>query len=259
MRNQSNIEDDFLLEEYRRYLLDEMDKEEAEKFEYRLLMEPDLPVEALDEDLLAACARKEFPPEQVRQILHRLTSAPNGPDGALIQGITKLADKDRVRPWAELLPFPLRIWIERHPHTFRTAVAAALLLAVGVPAGIFIPQGEDLPPVVFELALNTVRGSNTIPQLAVPSETERIEIRIDVSGEEYPSYDLVLTDMASKAEVAEQSGVLPETVQGGEVLFLELEASSLPQGEYQLEVSGIKAGSPREILGAPEFEVLQSD
>jgi hypothetical protein len=255
--NQSNI-DDPILESYRRYLLGGLDEAEAEDFERQLLMEPDLDVEALDGDLIAACIRGEFPPEESQRLLARLTSPPAGWDRrGFHKDLTTIAGEARTRPRNSVIPFLRRRTENRQPSNFlRAAVAAALLLAVG---GITLREGMVTrvahPPAVFSLALGAVRSHNEIPQLAVPPETERVEIRIDVAGEEYPSYSLVLTDGSGK-EVAEKSGVLPRAIDGTDILSFELAASSLRNGEdYRLDVYGTEANGLPELLGAPEFEI----
>lgn len=261
MRNDQSNNDDPILESYRRYLLGELDEAEADDFERQLLMEPDLDIEALDQDLVAACLQGEIPPEESRRLLVRLTSPPAGQDQrAFLKDLTTLAHEAEHRPRNNVSPFPSRPPQTKRPSHFlklKMALAATLLLAVGVPV---IREGiRPHPPVVFSLGLSTLRGNDQIPQLEVPSKTEHVEIRIDVAGEEYPSYDLVLTNVRSGEEVVEESEVLPQTIQGGAVLSLKLAAAKLPEGEYQLEVYGTEASGPPELVGAPEFEILQAD
>lgn len=261
MRNNRSNNDDPILESYRRYLLGELDKAEAEDFERQLLMEPDLDIEALDSDLIDACIRGEIPPEESRRLLARLTSPPAGQDRrTFLRDLTTLAHEAEHRPWNNVEPFPRPPKTERPSHFLKIALAATLLIAVGGPA-IWegLRSSVEQPTAVFSLSLSTLRGDDQIPQLAVPSETERVEIRIDVAGEEYPSYNLVLTDVGSGEEVAEESGVRPRMIEGSDVLSLELEASSLRDSEYRLDVYGAEANGPPELVGAPGFEVLQAD
>src|SRR5436305_12604155 len=69
--------DDELL---RGYLLGELPEEQAEGLERRLLAEDDLfeLSEALEADLLAACARGELSVEERERVLRRLASFPSG-------------------------------------------------------------------------------------------------------------------------------------------------------------------------------------
>src|ERR1700710_2428723 len=69
--------DDELL---RGYLLGELPEEEAERLERRLLAEDDLfeLSEALEADLLAACARGELDATERERVLRRLASSPSG-------------------------------------------------------------------------------------------------------------------------------------------------------------------------------------
>ena len=261
MRNDPSNNDDHVLESYRRYLLGEMDEAEKDDFEHQLLLEPDLDIEALDSDLIAACIKGEIPPEESQRLLARLTSPPAGRDRrAFLKDLTTLAQAE-PRPRDNVSPFsPRPPKTERPSHFLKTALAATLLLAVGGPAiWVGLRPPVEHPPAVFSLGLSTLRGNDQIPRLELPSETERIEIRVDVAGEEYPSYNLVLTDVRSGEEVAEESGVSPQTTQEGDVLSLELPASDLRDGEYRLDVYGAEANGPPELVGAPEFEVLQTD
>lgn len=260
MRNSQSNHDDHVLESYRRYLLGEMDEAEKEDFEHQLLLEPDLDIEALDSDLIDACIRGEIPSEESQRLLARLTSPPAGHDRRpFLRDLTTLAHEAEPRPRNNISPFtPRSPKIDRPFHFLKTALAATLLLGIGIPVWRGMVQPPP-PPTVFSLGLSTLRGTNQIPQLEVPSETERVEIQVDVAGEEYPSYNLVLTDVVSGKEVAKESGVSPQTTQEGDVLSLELQASDLRDGEYRLDVYGAEANGPPELLGAPEFEVLQTD
>lgn len=128
-------EDDLL----RRYLLGELGDEEVDRLEKRLLTDDDLfgTMEAVEGDLLAACARGDLDPGERKRVLRRLASSPSGRDRfALIQGLTRIAAEQSVplaEPRSTVVPFPQPV----PPSVRRSSVlrwaplAASLLVAVG--------------------------------------------------------------------------------------------------------------------------------
>lgn len=117
------MNDDELL---RRYLLGELPEAEVERLESRLLEDDALfeLAEAVEADLLAACARGELAPAERERVLLRLASSPQGRERlALARGLTSLAPRSTV------VPFPVRTPPLARP-AVRWAAAAAALVAV---------------------------------------------------------------------------------------------------------------------------------
>ncbi len=102
-----NPTDDELL---RSYLLGELPEEEADRLEQRLLAEDELfeLSEAVEADLLAACARGELAPAERERVQQRLASSPRGRERlALAHALNTLAGSSG-RAAAPVVLFPRR-------------------------------------------------------------------------------------------------------------------------------------------------------
>jgi hypothetical protein len=167
------MNDDELL---RRYLLGELPEAEVERLEPRLLADDALfeLAEAVEADLLAACARGELAPEERERVLLRLASSPQGRERlALAQGLTALAE-----PRSTVVPFPVRTPPLARPAVRWAAVAAGLLAVAG---GSWFalhqtrtPEGsskivEEIPPPPTNPREN--------PVLPPPPETPSVIVR----------------------------------------------------------------------------------
>jgi hypothetical protein len=136
------MKDDELL---RRFLLGELEGEEAQGLEARLLEEDELfeLSEAIEAELLDALARGGLAPAERDRVRKRLASSRQGRARlALARGLAAWADGKRS-PGPAPLPFPPRPALAARP-AVRWAIAAGLLVLLG-GAGIWIlnrPQGE---------------------------------------------------------------------------------------------------------------------
>lgn len=134
----SNPQDGELL---RSYLLGEIPEREADLLERRLLEDDDLfeLCEAIEADLLAACARGELASAERERVLRRLAASPQGRERfAQARALNTVADEQpqtgrAVKP-APVVPFPRRVSV---PIYWRTRWAAALAASLLVLVGLF--------------------------------------------------------------------------------------------------------------------------
>lgn len=286
--------DDELL---RRYLLGTLPEEEADRLEARLLAEDELfeLSEAIEADLLAACDRGELAPEERERVLRRLASSPQGRERfALASSLNAEAQApapvvafprrppSRSYPWlalaASLLMTVGLSWyaLERQhggesaPLSAREREAPASAVTSDIPlppppppppiARLSRPPVETPKPakVVCQLALMTLRGSESVRQLSVPPGTGVVEFQIGTEGmEDLESFHVVLRSPEGEA-LLDKRGIKPRTLDGVRTLVVELPASRLSAGRYEIETQGTAPGSEPVDLSPLSIEVVRS-
>lgn len=131
MRSDTMTTDEDLVREY---LLGGLSEDEVDALERRLLVNDELfdLAEAVEGDLLAACARGELGAEERRRVLRRLAASPGGQARlALAQGLAALAAQEKGGEGGAVLPFRPRPLPARWS-TRVAAIAASLAVAVGL-------------------------------------------------------------------------------------------------------------------------------
>jgi hypothetical protein len=264
-------------EDLRRYLLGQLPEEEAERMEARLLEDDEVSALA-EEELLIEHFRGELP--EGRDLVSRLSASEAGrrrvaDAQALVQAIA-LAEKAKTpaepTPPAEAEPKPAS---EVRPFRERPAVRAALAgslaaaLLVGIGLGLRVrtpvPPSPGHPvvtstrstrveplPALFILALSGVRsGGGTLPRLDLAPEKTRIELKLPLEGETFPSYQVSLT--------REDGSQVPHAVKTDVPGFLvvPVRAADLPDGVYGVKVHGIPRQGEPDLLGDVQFEVVR--
>jgi len=119
----------------RSYLLGDLTEAEADEVEHSLFADDALfeLAQAMEGDLLAACARGDLAPEEQRKVLHRLAASPRGKHRlAVAEGLTALAHgatATQAMRKAVVVPFLRRPPLTQTP-AFRFAAMAAVLCLV---------------------------------------------------------------------------------------------------------------------------------
>jgi hypothetical protein len=287
----SNPTDDELL---RSHLLGELDRDEADDLERRLLAEDDLfeLSEAIEADLLAEYARGGLAPAERERVQRRLASSPPGRERlALARSLSRLAGGD---PKAAVLPFAQRDAPSRRPMLRWAALAAGIVAAAGLtwltmeqpharqkvqerPAPVIttVPRAHEVtkppsPPVVdsapapepvkavFQLALTSLRGAEAAERLRVPAGTGTVELQISVEGmEDLESFHLTVRNRKAET-VREWTRLKPKTLKGVRALVVDLPAELLPAGKYEIQAQGLApSGGEPEDLSPLEVEVVR--
>jgi hypothetical protein len=284
----SNPNDDELL---RSYLLEELTGDEADALERRLLTEDDLfeLSEAIEADLLAEYAQGRLAPAERERVQRRLASSPQGRERLkLARSLSILAGGD---PKPSVLPFVRRAAPFQRPALRWAALAAGLLAAAGLawltlerphvyrdtqerPAPVIAeaPRAHEVPkpppapavapapePVkaVFQLALTSLRGSESAEKLRVPAGTGTVELQISVEGmEDLESFHLTVRNRKAET-IRELTGLKPKSLSGARALVVDLPAERLQAGKYEIQAQGLAPGGEPEDLSPLEVEVVR--
>ncbi|MFP5287536.1 MAG: hypothetical protein ACLGI9_17495, partial [Thermoanaerobaculia bacterium] len=158
-----------------------------------------------------------------------MTSAP--PVGGPVNEESLPEGESRDRIAEEREPAPDRIAEEREPETL---------------------AGAEAETVFFTLSLLTRRDEGEPENIQIPGGQEHIAFRVDVTHEEFRSYDAVVR--RGDEEISWER-LEPKRIDGGRVLILDLHASDLPFGRYEVEVYGNSADGTQELVRAGEIEV----
>jgi len=285
----SNSTDDEML---RGYLLGELTEEEADAVEGRLLMEDELfeLSEAIESDLLAEYAQGSLAPAERELVRQRLAASPQGRERLMLaRSLNVLAAREK----AAVLPFVPRTAPSRQPALRWAALAAGLLAAAGLawftweqshivhqenrPAPVIAetPRAHEVPapprapvapsvapapqPVkaVFQLALTSLRGSESVEKLRVPTRAGTVELQISVEGmEDLQSFHLTVRN--GRAETVKAwTALKPKDLNGVRALVVDLPAELLPAGKYEIQAQGIAPGGEPEDLSPLEVEVVK--
>lgn len=247
----------------RRYLLGTLPEEDLQSLESRLLREETLPdlAEAIESEILEEYAGGGLSPGERRHVEDYLRSSPAGRVRlSVVQGLSTLA-AETIPVHGRVLPFPN---LSRPASRF-AAIAAMLAMALGGFWAIgqrAVPGPEKaavLPAVVLALDLLSVRGAAEIPELTVPRQAGRVELRLNLAGGDggYSSYRVALLDETG-ADVLRQENLRPVRFGAELALPLSLEASRLREGRYVVEVRGVTAQGQVEDLAFREFQLRRA-
>lgn len=121
-------------------------------------------------------------------------------------------------------------------------------------------ETPEIAPLVFQLALSTVRSSGAAPHLTIPGATREVEIRLSlIEGEPATSFSAILRNAVTGEEILNKEALAARNVKGGKAIVLSVPAAEMSPGTYEVEVRGEIADEGSELLGRPMFEVLRAD
>jgi hypothetical protein len=121
-------------------------------------------------------------------------------------------------------------------------------------------ETPEISPLVFQLALSTVRSSAAAPHLTIPDATREVEIRLSLmEGEPATSFSAVLRNAVTGEEVLSEEALAARSMNGGKAIVLSVPAAEMSPGTYEVEVRGEIPDEGFELLGRPMFEVLRAD
>ena len=110
--------------------------------------------------------------------------------------------------------------------------------------------------VTFVLSPNLVRDSSgTSKRLAIPPDTDLVELRLELTDHTYQNYRAALQDDEG-SEILAFNKLKPERSGPNQVLGLTVPAKSLQRGDYLLKLSGASKTGEFDPLGSYYFRVL---
>lgn len=115
---------------------------------------------------------------------------------------------------------------------------------------------RDLPPLVLQLALTTVRSvGGDLARLEVSPKTETVEIRLPLDPDEpSTSFAAILRNAVTGEEVWRDERIAAREVEARRTIVLSVPASELSAGLYEIEVRGATPEGD-DLLGKPTFEI----
>ena len=127
------------------------------------------------------------------------------------------------------------------------------------PAPSVAPAPAPEPvKAVFQLALTSLRGTESAEKLRVPAGAGTVELQISVEGmEDLRSFHLTVRNRKAET-VWEGTGLKPKNLQGVRALVVDLPAARLPAGTYEIQAQGLAApGGEPEDLSPLQVEVVR--
>ena len=108
--------------------------------------------------------------------------------------------------------------------------------------------------VSFVLAAGALRSAGSAQRIVVPSDAMLVRLRLELPGNDYPSYRAILLNDAGE-ELWSGSKLKAETESGRVLVDLALTPDRLPRGDYQVKLSGLTAAGDAEAVGSYSFRV----
>lgn len=119
------------------------------------------------------------------------------------------------------------------------------------------PAPEPAAPLVLQLALGTLRSAGEIPVLNVPPGTERVQLHLQLNESDkdyYASFQAIVRGAGPELRAA---GLEAREIDGRWTLVLDLDPK-LPEGAYEVEVSGATAAGDVEPIDVKEIEIQRN-
>jgi hypothetical protein len=164
---------------------------------------------------------------------------------------------ESARPFYRRLNLIDALFTRRPALAYSLAALALLLVLAGSWAlmrGTRTPQGSRRVLAVT-LSPGLERGGDeSLPRVRPAPDSEEIQLRLLLRGEEYPSYNAALLS-AEGSTVLTAGGLSPEPTEAGRAVLFRAPANALPPGDYQLKLTGLNADGTKEPAGSYPFRV----
>jgi hypothetical protein len=146
------------------------------------------------------------------------------------------------------------------PRVAAPGQTATIAPAPGSEPAPVSPGASSVPPalraVLSFVLLPATRGIADVPAITVPSGTREIELRLQLESDEFPRYQAVLKDPASRRTVW-TSPSLPSISSGGVVVISIVPRLPLKPQRYVIDVSGFPARGRPQIVSSYPFRVVE--
>jgi hypothetical protein len=103
------------------------------------------------------------------------------------------------------------------------------------------------PRIMAFLLAPQLRGSGSIPRITIPRGTERVMFNFELEGDDFPAYQVALSDPASGSIIWRSENLKASSLGQRRIVSCGVPAGLLAPRNFSLELSGVASGS------APEF------
>jgi hypothetical protein len=273
-------DDDLLI----RYLLGQLPEEETERCDELSITDDDFAARlaGVENDLIDGYVRSELSGDKLERFQAILRFSPSlGEKVDFAKQFLQVADARSDRP-PRAVARQTRRWFEHsHPWFLGLAgAAAAALIAVSSFLGVEnlqlrkqvaqeqrdraalelsvhelqakadarpSPPPAAEPRIVSFLLAPQLRGSGSIPRITISRGTERVIFNLELEGDDFPAYQVALSDPASGAIVWRNKNLKASSMGQRRMVSCAVPSGLLAPRNFTMELSGMRPG------GAPEF------
>jgi hypothetical protein len=274
-----------------RYLLGSLPEEETERFDELSIVDDDFAtrLNETENELVDAYVNGELSGdtlqsfqsnylssaskmEKVRfaEALHSVDDRAFAPGPVTIDPSPDLVRRKRIfgiRPrifWslavAASLAFGVAGYLILQPHGHQvqneTAEQRVTIPAHGqeTPAPAFAPGATK---IVSVLLLAQARGASQTAEASIPPGTDSLELRLQLEFDDFPKYRAALRDPVDNQIVWRSPDLKAVSEVTNRVVPVAFPAALLKQQNYTMEVTGVPAAGPAEMVGGYPFKVVK--
>jgi len=143
--------------------------------------------------------------------------------------------------------------LERQLGDQRSANASALKELEELRASV--PATESLKTITV-LLLPPTRGVGQIPTVSVPRGTDRVTLRLQLEGDDFPSYEVALREPAVNRIIWSSPRLRAKLEGEAKGISVNFSAGLLKQQNYIVELTGVPTRGSRELLTGYVFRVV---
>jgi anti-sigma factor RsiW len=142
------------------------------------------------------------------------------------------------------------------------SLAAALVLIVGAVSWLALKNWREARPhdpgivVAVTLTPGLTRSDDGARKITVPSGTGTVELRLELTRDEYVSYRVVLL-ADDRSEIWRADDLKSRSESGTRFIAARVPVRSLPPGAYRVKLSGVLADGRLEDLPSYQFSVMR--
>lgn len=153
------------------------------------------------------------------------------------------------------VPTPAQPAARPAPPVDATPLPPSEVIAESTPPEAPVP--EPAAPLVLQLALTTLRGEEEIPVRNVPPGIERIQLHLQLDEADKHDYASFQAAVRGPGPELRAAGLEPREIDGRWTLVLDL-GPQLPEGPYEVEVSGVTAAGGVEPIAFKQLEIQRN-
>lgn len=252
------------------YLIGTLPEQEAGRLD-RLSVEDDefaVRLTAVENDLVDAYVRGELSEEtRVRFRSHYLSSPMRRERLRFAQSLVAVADRPMAASGAaQIAP---RRW-RWSLNWAAAAVACAALLACGYLLrdnarlrSEAQQQFAKAPSPAVVVALPAIvlfpqtRGASSIPTIGLPADTQRLNLDLELEGDDFPSYRASLKSLTANQVVQQTDNLAAQSRGGRKFISIAIPSALLSDGRYSIDLTGLATSGQSNFVASYIFSVVK--